>query len=253
MIRLDTVLQRLLSRRARALRDEGGYSLPELSVAIIVGTVILGGLFTLINFSVRSNAKTTSRVAVDQIARPAMQRIVDGLHSACIYPGLAPVRAGSTGSMLAFITATGSAANPVPELHRVYVDGQGKLIDSTYPWVSGTAPNWSFSSLASENYTLLNRVAQVGSTPIFRYYKYTSGAISSTALPATAPAGLSTENAKLVVQVTTTFQASLSAGDDKVDKNPDSVTQNPVTLSESVLLRFSPSNEDTNKAGLPCT
>ncbi len=78
--------------------------------------------------------------------------------------------------------------------------------------------------------------------PVFRYYRYLNGAISPT--PLAVP--LSVENAKLVVQVTVNFKAMLP-GVDKVD---------PGTASEysgSALLRFSPSNEDTNKAGLPCT
>lgn len=235
-------------------RDEDGYSLPELSVAIIVGSVILGGLFVMINFSVRSNARTTSRVAVDQLARPAMQRIVDELHSACIYPGMAPIRAGSTGSNLAFISAEGSAANPTPVLHRVVHESSGSLNDYSYPQTSGTAPNWVFSSSWSNRYTLLPRALKVGTTPVFRYYKYANGAISTTPLPAPDGSGLTAENAKLVVQVTVSFQASLSAGADAVDQTPESTaSENPATLSESVLLRFSPSNEDTNKAGLPCT
>lgn len=247
MIALRGMLGRLRS-------EERGYSLPELSVAIIVGSVILGGLFVMINFSVRSNARITSRVAVDQVARPAMQRIVDELHSACIYPGLAPVRAGSTGSQLAFISSSGAAANPVPVLHKIVLEPSGVLNDYTYPRTGGTAPNWLFSASWANRFTLLPRALKIGTTPVFRYYKYTNGAISTTPLPAPDGTGLTSENAKLVVQVTIAFQASLSASADAIDKTSGaSTSQNPVTLSESVLLRFSPSNEDTNKAGLPCT
>lgn len=244
-----------LASRIRGLRrDERGYSLPELSVAIIVGSVILGGLFTMISFSVRSNARTTSRVAVDQVARPAMQRIVDELHSACIYPGLAPVQAGSTGSRLSFIASSGSAANPTPVLHRITHETSGALNDYSYPQTGGTAPNWLFSSSWTDRFTLLPRALKIGTTPVFRYYKYSNGAISTTPLPAPDGSGLTAENAKLVVQVTVAFQASLSAGADAIDTNPGaSSSQSPISLTESVLLRFSPSNEDTNKAGLPCT
>lgn len=246
MIAIDSKLRRL--RRLR--REQGGYSLPELSVAIIVGTAVLGGLFTLINFSVRSNARTTGRVAVDQVARPAMQRIVDELHSACIYPGLAPVQPGSTGSQISFISASGSAANPVPTLHRITLSPTptGKLTDVGFA-LTGTAPNWTPTSTVTSQYTILNRATQINATttPVFRYYKYVNGAISTTPLPAPVGTGLTVENAKLVVQVTVSFVTSLSQGAQAVD------SEHSATLSESVLLRFSPSNEDTNKAGLPCT
>ncbi len=238
-------LAQMLSGAGRRLRlQQGGYSLPELSVAIIVGTVILGGLFTLVNFTVRSNARTTNRVAVDQLARPAMQRIVDELHSACIYPGLAPIQAGSTGSQITFITSHGSAANPVPQRRRITLNANGSLTDYAYSQSGGTAPNWTFWSTPSDQYTVLQQASTLGaSTPVFRYYKYSGGAISATPLPTP----LTTENAKLAVQVTVAFATGLSPGATNIDAD------NEVALTESVLLRFSPSNEDTNKAGLPCT
>lgn len=247
MIRLAAITEGIVRLR-RLRREQGGYSLPELTVAILVGTAIFGGLFTLINVSVRSNAQTTGRVAVDQLARPAMQRIVDSLHSACVYPGLAPIQAGSTGSQISFISAMGSAANPTPTLHRITLSPSptGVLTDVGYQ-LTGTAPNWTPTSTVVSRFTLLNRAAQInGSTPVFRYYKYVNGAISTTPLP-TSGSGLTAENAKLAVQVTVAFKTSLSQGAQTLDD------EHAATLSESVLLRFSPSNEDTNKAGLPCT
>lgn len=238
------IAQMLRGAGGRLRRDQGGYSLPELSVAIIVGTVILGGLFTLVNFTVRSNARTTGRVAVDQLARPAMQRIIDELHSACIYPGLAPIQAGSTGSQLSFITSRGSAANPAPVRRRITLNANGSLTDYAYSQSGGTAPNWTFWSSPSEQFTVLAQASALdAATPVFRYYKYAGGAIASTPLPTP----LTAENAKLAVQVTVAFETGLSQGATKIDEN------NAVALSESALLRFSPSNEDTNKAGLPCT
>lgn len=267
MIRLaDLTTRGMRALRSRG-RDESGYSLPELSVAIIVGTAVLGGLFVLVNFATRSNARTTSRVAVDQIARPAMQRIIDELHSTCVYPGIAPVLSGSSDtqiSMLQYNAAvdrydggsynSGTDASPVPVVRRITFTQQtgtnppaGPITDYAYQ-VSGTAPNWTATTTVLNRATLINRAVRVPltsstSVPIFRYYRYVNGAISTTPLPTP----LSSENAKLVVQVTVTFMASLSAGATRID--PD----NAVTLTDSALLRFSPSNEDTNKAGLPCT
>ena len=250
MIRLG----RMVSGVGRVRGREEGYSLPELLVAIVVGTMVLGGLFTMINFTVRSNARTTGRVAVDQEARPAMQRIIDELHSTCVYPGLAPVQAGSTNNQLIMLHATGTAASPTPVLRKITYSGTNTspsaLTDQVFNYTTGTAPNWRFATYPSSSFTLLRQVQPVKTgttyTPIFRYYKYVNGAISTTPLPASAPTGLSAENAKLVVQVTVTFQASLD-GADKIDVN------NPAVYSGNALLRFSPSNEDTNKAGLPCT
>lgn len=267
MIRLSDFADRgLRALRARA-REEGGYSLPELTVAIIVGTAVLGGLFVLVNFATRSNARTTGRVAADQIARPAMQRIIDELHSTCVYPGIAPVLSGSSDTQLSMLQynaavdrydggtySSGTAASPTPVVRRITFTQQtgtsppaGPITDVAYQ-VSGTAPNWTATTTVLNRATLLNRAVRVPitsttSVPVFRYYKYVNGAISTTPLPTP----LSAENAKLVVQVTVTFMTATSSGATKID--PD----NALTLTDSALLRFSPSNEDTNKAGLPCT
>jgi prepilin-type N-terminal cleavage/methylation domain-containing protein len=238
--------EQITSRMRRLRSEERGFTLPELSVSMAVGSIILIGLFMLINISVRSSARTTNRVAVDQIVRPAMQRIVDAMHSACIYPGLAPVQPGSNDTSMSIITGSGDAANPTPALHAFSLDSQGKLVDAYYPLVSGTAPNWSFAAAPTNIFTMAPRAFKITSTtPVFRYYKYVGGAISSTPLPAST--GLTADNAKLVVQVTVAFKVSSTSNADAID------SQSGASLTESVLLRFSPSNEDTNKAGLPCT
>ena len=79
--------------------------------------------------------------------------------------------------------------------------------------------------------------------PVFRYYAYSNGSISPTPLPVP----LSADDSKLVVQVTVAFSASPGADAEAIDEDAS------IELVDSVLVRFSPSNEDTNKAGLPCT
>ena len=104
-----------MSRLRSRIREEGGFTLMELSVALGTGLVVFMGLMTLIGTTTTSSARVANRVAVDQLARPAMQRIVNTLHSACVAPGIAPVLPGSDGSSISLIHQTGAAPSPVPD------------------------------------------------------------------------------------------------------------------------------------------
>lgn len=225
-----------------AINDQRGVTLVEMLVGMLVGIIVLGGVVTLVTTTARSSGRVSERVAVDQVARPMMQRLMDELHSTCISPGIAPVLAGSSASSISFIHQTGSAVSPVP-VKRTITLSAGKLTDTVYNSTGGSAGDWTFSTTPSSTYQLLDRVSNIGSTPIFSYYAYASGVISAT--PLATP--LSDADAAVAVQVDVAFQVSPATSATSTEVGA------PVQLTNSALLRFSPSNEDTSQAGLPCT
>jgi hypothetical protein len=86
----------------------------------------------------------------------------------------------TSGSTLNFVSKYGGAASLTPVLHSVALNtGTRKLVDTTYPVSSGSAPNWVFSSTSSGTTTLLTNVGQSGSTPAFQYYGYQAAEDSS--------------------------------------------------------------------------
>ena len=246
-----------MSPRGPDSRHEEGFTLPEILVAIGISTVVALALFTFVNTTSRTSARVSERIAANQSGRLGMQRLMDELHSTCIFPGLAPVLPGSTDTAIGFIHGTGSQANVAPVAtgvpltpHRriVYFSGN-RLYDLSYDLRSDSppAPDWTFNYSPSDVFTLVSEAGQAtsGSTklPVFRYYAYVNGAIS----PAPLSVPLSSDDAKKVVQVTVTFTSAGNSASQVADDG------NAVTLSDQALLRFSPSNEDTSKAGLPCT
>jgi Tfp pilus assembly protein PilW len=224
------------------IQDQRGVTMVEMLVGMLIGIIVLGGVVALVTTTARSSGRVSERVAVDQVARPMMLRIMDELHSTCISPGIAPILAGSTDSSISFIHQTGSAVSPVP-VKRTIALSSGKLTDTVYSSTGGSAGTWTFSTTPSSTYRLLDRVAIIGSTPIFSYYAYVSGVISTT--PLATP--LSAADSARTVQVNVSFQVSPAASATSTE------TGTPVQLTNSALLRFSPSNEDTAQAGLPCT
>lgn len=226
----------------RMARDERGFTLTELLVTMLVGIVVLGGVVTLVTVTAASSGRISERVAANQLARPQMARVMNELHSACISPGLAPILAGSTSDSISFIHGTGSAVAPTPVKRTIAVSG-GMMTDTTYLKTGGTAPDWTFSATPDKTYRLLERVGQIGTTPIFRYYGYENGAISQTPLPVP----LSDSDAARAVQVTISVAIAPTQSGTSDEEGA------PIELTNSALVRFSPSNEDTEQAGLPCT
>ncbi|MFN8112343.1 MAG: hypothetical protein U0R51_04000 [Solirubrobacterales bacterium] len=229
-----------------SLRDERGLTFPELMVGLLIGLIVLGGIVTMVVQTAKTSGRVSERVAADQIARPMVQRIMDELHSACISPGLAPILSGSTDKSISFVYGTGSDVAPTPTKHTITLDTTAKtLTDTTYPKTGGTAPNWTFSTTPSSTYRILSNAGPIGgnSQPLFTYHAFSNGSISSTplAVPLSSTDAARTVEVRMNLAVTPRTSATSSEAGA------------PVNIQESALLRFTPANEDTAQAGLPCT
>jgi type II secretory pathway pseudopilin PulG len=230
---------------ARA-REERGFTLVELLVSISLGMIVIMAVLAVSEVAMRSSAQTATRVAADQRARPVLERLIDQLHSTCIGPEAGPLLAGSTESTLSFLHQTGSTVTPLPDKVVVSLAGD-TLSQSVYPSTGGQAPNWTFSATPSSTRVLLTGVgpAQQGDPPIdaplFRYFKYDGGVVD----PNTLPTPLSAENSALAVRVDVAFSVAPLADPTRDDKAP-------VTINDSVLVRFSPASEDPTKVNGPC-
>jgi hypothetical protein len=232
-------------RRAR-LGDERGVTMVELLVTTALGMIVILGVLAVTEVAMRSSAKTATRVAADQRARPVLERLIDQLHSTCIGPEAGPLLAGSTESSLSFLHQTGSTVTPLPDKIVVSLSGD-TLTEAVYPSTGGQAPNWTFAGTPSSSRVLMTGVgpAQTGDPPIdaplFRYFKYDGGVVD----PNSLPTPLSAENSAIAVRVDVAFSvAPLS--------NPTRDDKAPVTVSDSVLVRFSPASEDPTKVNGPC-
>lgn len=233
-------------RRRVSLRDDRGVTLVELLVTMVSGMVVLLGIFTITDVATRTSAKVTSRVDADQRARPVMQRLIDHLHSTCLGPNVAPVQAGSSDTSIGFLHQTGAAVSPVP-VKRVVTLTAGTLSESVYAVSGGTSPSWTFSSTPSSTTELLTKVgsATVGNpavnAPLFQYFTYENGQISTTPLPTP----LSAIDAARTVQVTVSFSVLPRAATPNDSKAS-------LSISDTAYLRFAPPSEDTSKVSVPC-
>ncbi|HSS04717.1 MAG TPA: prepilin-type N-terminal cleavage/methylation domain-containing protein [Solirubrobacterales bacterium] len=223
------------------MSDEGGYTLVELVVGMMISMVVLTAIFGMVKVATGNQDRTTERVFSNQRGRPVMNRIVDRLHSACVSPGLAPVREGSTDTSMILYSKSGSAVSPTPDKYVISLSGGA--ITETDSVGSGSEPSkWTFGSPSSP-VLLVNGVgtAAVGEppagAPLFRYFAYEGGQVAATPLPTP----LNEEDAAKTVQVNIAFTVAPRAGAAAM-----------VTLTDSATLRIEPASEDSAEVNLPC-
>jgi hypothetical protein len=230
----------MLMPSSRDFSDESGITLIEMLVTVTSGVLVMAAITLAMLMTIRETGRVTSHVEANQRARLKMTRIVNQLHSACVAPQLAPIDEESTGNMLRFIHQTGSQVAPVPVMSEIVLNGT-TLSQSDYEVVGGAAPNWTFSTAPTSTEELMKSVAPVsGSSSVFSYYAYTSGAISAT--PLTTPLGA---NAAKAVQVSVAFKTT--------PEPPVSEDENAATeIQISALLRLTPPAYSSATNNLPC-
>ena len=227
------------------MREEGGYTLVELLVGMMVSLIVLGAIMAMVQVATGDQRRVSEHVIANQRGRPAMSRIVDRLHSACVSPGLAPVRAGSTESSLILYSKSGLAVSPTPNKY-VFSLASGVLTE-TVATGSGTEPSkWTFGSPSSpvrlvDGLTAAKLGVPPLSVPLFRYFAYEGGQVATTALPTP----LSEADAARTVQIDIAFTVGPRPG---AAPDPSAL----VTLTDSATLRIEPASEDSAQVNLPC-
>ncbi len=229
-------------RVIRAVRQEDGYSLTELIVAASAGALVLLALFAMFDIATKNSAQVTQRADANARAKPAIQQLMNDLHSSCTGPAIAPVLAGSNSTELHFQAATGVSVSPTPEKHVVKL-ANGTLTESVYPATGGANPNWTYSATPSSTRILIEKVSapETADGPVFSYYASEAGVLQTAALPVP----LSAADAARAVQVQVGIQVAPSSA--PVD-DPNS----SVTLTDAAVFRFSPFSEDPTKVNGPC-
>jgi prepilin-type N-terminal cleavage/methylation domain-containing protein len=239
----------------RVCADERGFTLIETLVAIVAGLVIMAALFTILEVSVRQTSRLAGKVQATQMGRTTMTKIVDELRNGCISKEFTPVRSNSGESELRFVAGFGAEAVLTKAAeHRISFAGE-KLTDKTYASVSGTWPNFTYSTTPEKTVQIGEYITQGESggkkLPIFQYYEYAGSSSSSSSsagvttlnsTPLTVP--LSESAAAKAASVLITFTASTP--ESKQTKAPS------VELSNQVTFAFSAPSAETPIVAKPC-
>jgi hypothetical protein len=226
----------MIARRLR--EDERGTTLVELIVGMFAGLVVMGALITLIMLTLNTTSRVSARVHATQEARLTLNKVVDQLHSACIAPKIPPIRGNSSASELRFVHATGSAVSPTPTETRITF-AEGKLTQRDYAWAKGVAPLWEFQTTPYRTVVLNDGIGQIGSKPVFTYYRATGGTPSEITAP------LDGVEPNETIQVTVAFSATPTIG-----ISDEAAT--PARIQGSATLRLTAILYSTTAPSYPC-
>lgn len=235
------------------MRDERGFSLPELLVTLMAGMVIFSAIAMMTTTALRNQDRISRRVDASSRVRPVLTHIVQELHSACVAQHVAPIIANgtssgqnaSTGTQLSFITKPGSSVTPTPDQHVITLSG-GTLTETVYPALGGAQPGpWSFSSTASSNQQLLTNVS-APPAGLFQYFDFVNGALDTT--PSTVPLSSDDAARAAIVKITMSSAPGRGTRGTNIAWDPNS----PLLVTNSVDLRLENAGQYPNQENLPC-
>jgi prepilin-type N-terminal cleavage/methylation domain-containing protein len=157
-------MARRFDRIRRRLREERGFTLMELMVASIVGTVIMLVAYGLLDSTIRAFGSSEQRTDVAQRGRVAVDAVTQRLRSpVCLEDlGTSSVISADASGITFWSDTTGSnfrAGNPDPVVRELRVAG-GVLTERVRATPGG---------LVTQQRELATGVTQVGTTPFFAY------------------------------------------------------------------------------------
>jgi prepilin-type N-terminal cleavage/methylation domain-containing protein len=251
------------SRGSHSPRGADGFTLIEVLIASVLGVIITFVAFTFLDVTLNEVSRTTERVHVDQVGRTAMEKIMLELDSACVWPGIVPVRAESSPTVLRFISQSGEATSLASVgLHQITFTAPagatpGKLTEKSWPSTGGTPPEYTFNEAATPTErVLLTGVEQTGATPVFRYYHFykegEAGAVLGQINPTeVSKAALeSAPERERVVKVTVAFTVTREPGQ---TAEAGMFGKSLVPLEDSSTFRLVPASESAASVNAPCS
>jgi prepilin-type N-terminal cleavage/methylation domain-containing protein len=228
--------------RRNAARDERGFTLIEMLVALVCGLVVAGAAFAILEVSLEQSSRLSDVTQANQLGRATMTHMVDELHSACIAPKFRPIQPESTEKELIFINAyTPKAEITTAYKHIIVFNEEAKtLTDKTYQSNGGAWPSFTFPAVASP--TSVTRFGEDirpnGKTPVFQYYEYaTKSATASNAPSSTlnevniSTTALTAKQAESVGSVLISFDAGPTSGLTKNGRTVEMISQSTLSFS----------------------
>lgn len=214
----------------RRLRQQEGFTLPEVLIAVAIAMIISLAAFSLIDFVMKQTGQTTGRIDATQRGRMAMDTITRQLRSQVCLPSGTPSMVNRIGNVtdansVSFFVdfSDGSDSTLAPELHTISFDAASKQVSETVIKGGKNATplkDLPYDGTAFKKTILSDVVALTDGTPVFRYYAYDGTAI-------TPP--VSVANLKKIAQIKIAFTVLPTRG-----KTTD---RGAVTLQDQIFVR----------------
>jgi prepilin-type N-terminal cleavage/methylation domain-containing protein len=206
-----------MSRLRRIHRDEGGFTLTELLIAMAIGLILAAAGMTLLIMVMKRADDVDHQVDVNQRGRYLMDILTRDLRSEiCMTTDVPPIRTSSRGvvggryqeSVSFYTDLTDGRSNADPELRTLTYDETARtLVEEVRKPSSGTVPNLVYPATANTVKVLATDIQRDGTNPIFRFYAFTPPVAGQSATPTLELSSpLSAANIKLVAKVGLDFK-----------------------------------------------
>jgi prepilin-type N-terminal cleavage/methylation domain-containing protein len=209
------------------LAEEGGFSLTELLVTILIGGVVFSAALGLTEVAGRASQRTTDRVDAAQRSRVAMDRVSRQLRSqVCLDSSTYPIVSANDDSITFYADFDSSSVyRPQKRVLTFDSTGTGKITEDQYDSTTTTGPPWTFPGSPSRTFTVATNVGRVGATPIFRYFNPAGTQLGTPLNTTTTTSPLPTNSIGHVSLIEITFQMFPSGGSQDTTRRADRDTR----------------------------
>ena len=207
------------ARKLRRAGREGGYTMVEMMVVVMILGVVLAAVQTTLIMTNKTVAGSAARVDQTQQAKTAIDSMTKVLRTAVLPSQLNGT--GSVSSAAAFITGTGTSVQFYANINNdsniigpsqvsYTVNGSGYLIEKIQPPDAHAVGNYNYTYLCT-TCTYSRILARNVSTaqPLFTYYTKSGATITDTTLTAADLAAV--DSIDMVVKVKATVNQTIQA------------------------------------------
>lgn len=224
-------------RMRELLRDDAGFSLMELIVALAIGSIVLTAVMNVFINGMQGTAKVTDRADASARARLTTDTISSLLQAAVCNNNTAPIT-NATDSSITFTGALGAPEDAAIQ-YRVRWDSATKNVyEDTFASsgsVSSTDATLVYPTTPTTTKLIGANMMPKGGTTLFSYFPYDTRNGTMAANPITAP-GTTAATLRTIIGITTNLVALPSR------TTTSSSTQNAVVEAQSVVGQVDASN-----------
>lgn len=274
----------------RRLSENRGFTLIEMLVAMLIAGVIMAALSMIFVTSLHQQSQASDKAQSDKLARILMTSIVEELHSGCTGLGAYSIKAPSSTSTLGapesplgeanstnlwFVSAYDNSESAKAVIGKATLHdinwtktatsktnlALGTVTDYSFASNGGEAPNWTFPTLKVSNATARTLGTNVvvptpAGTPLFQYYSIVNSSSSSSngeisTTPLSTPLTGATETTE-VTHGTAEETAKITISFMQAPTDGDTRSGHTSALTDSVVLRFTPTTTGTGITDSPC-
>jgi hypothetical protein len=179
----------MIGRLRRTAAADGGYTVVELSVSMIISAMIFASLVSVIYSFTQEAGDTTRSANLQQTSRELVADMVVELRQAeAVTPNGYPIESLSSGTLVFYSDRLESEGpERIVYERRDCADGVCELWVTRYPAVAGSGPEWTFSDVPLQSGMVLYRLPD--DQPLFEGADWEGDPPSQVTISSCGPSG----------------------------------------------------------------